>query len=138
MQTNHYTNLLAQGEKLNRHNRQGSYKTRERYYEAFKRFMKYLADVYRLQKISKISGKHLAGYIAYMQDKGLAASTIKTDISAIRFWHDKISDAKYDLPPNSEFDLERRQFGGVDRTWSEREFNRMLYKCMGMGRFDIV
>ncbi|MCL2003519.1 MAG: hypothetical protein FWG72_05900 [Oscillospiraceae bacterium] len=37
MSTNHYINLLAQAEKLYRHNRQGSYKTKERYFEAYKR-----------------------------------------------------------------------------------------------------
>lgn len=32
--TNHYCNLLAQVDKLHRHNRQGSYKTRARYYRS--------------------------------------------------------------------------------------------------------
>ena len=36
--------LLTQLDKLARHNRQGSYRTRERYYEAFKRFCAFLAD----------------------------------------------------------------------------------------------
>jgi len=33
IESNCYKNLLAQAEKLQRHNRQGSYKTRERYFE---------------------------------------------------------------------------------------------------------
>ena len=48
MQTNHYSNLLNQADKLYRHNRQGSYKTKDRYYEAYKRFLRYLAGAYRL------------------------------------------------------------------------------------------
>ena len=32
--SDYYKNLLSQAEKLRRHNRQGSYKTRERYFEA--------------------------------------------------------------------------------------------------------
>jgi len=131
-----YKNLLAQAEKLRRHNRQGSYKTKERYFEAYKRFLQYLAETYRLEKIANISGKHLSGYVDYMQAKGLAASTIKTDLAAIRFWHDKISDAKYVLPSNDEFSLERRKFGGVDRTWSLKEYIRMCWVCIDKKRYD--
>ena len=35
-----FINLAAQAEKFRRHNRQGSYKTKERYYEAFLRFLR--------------------------------------------------------------------------------------------------
>lgn len=90
-----------------------------------KRFCRYLAGEFRLQKLSNISGKHLAGYVRYLQDKDQEASTIKTELSAIRFFHDKMSKPKYKLPGNDELgvELERRHFGGVDRTWSNTEFN---------------
>ncbi len=127
--SDYYKNLLSQAEKLRRHNRQGSYKTRERYFEAYKRFLRFLGEEYHLQKLSNISGKHLSAYISFMKDKGYSASTVKTDLSAIRFWQDKISDAKYVLPKNKDFTLERRQFGKVDRTWSEAEFNKMISEC---------
>ena len=39
-----YLTLVGQLDKLARHNRQGSFRTKERYYEAFKRFCAYLAD----------------------------------------------------------------------------------------------
>ena len=126
MNTNHYINLLAQAEKLYRHNRQGSYKTKERYFEAYKRFLRYLGDVWHVQKLQNISGKHLSSYVTYMKDKNYSAATIKTDLSAIRFWHDQIPNAKYTLPSNSEFSLEKRKFGGVDRTWTDSEFSMML------------
>ena len=67
MSTNHYTNLLAQAEKLRRHNRQGSYKTKERYFEAYKRFLRYVGEAFRLEKIANISGKHISGYVEHMQ-----------------------------------------------------------------------
>ncbi len=54
-----YLGLLAQLDKLARHNRQGSFRTKERYYEAMKRFCAFLADAFRLQKLSNVSGKHL-------------------------------------------------------------------------------
>ncbi len=134
--TKTYINLLSQAQKLYRHNRQGSYKTKERYFEAYKRFLHFVGEEFHLQKLSNISGKHLSAYVEYMQNKGYAASTIKTDLAAIRFWQDKISDAKYVLPENREFSLERRKFGGVDRTWSMSEFNKMIAVCWRQKRAD--
>jgi site-specific recombinase XerD len=134
--SNIYTNLLSQAEKLFRHSRQNSYKTRERYREAFERFLRYLADEYRLQKLANISGRHLSEYIDNMQERGLSASTVKTDLAAIRFWHDQIPNARYNLPPNDEFELERRKFGVTDWKWSSAEFNKMLVRCFESNRED--
>lgn len=135
-----YHTLVAQLDKLARHNRQGSYRTRERYYEAFKRFCAYLADVFHLQRLERISGKHLVSYILHLQDSGKSASTIKTDLSAIRFFHDKLPAPRYRLPDNSELgiELERRRFGQEDRTWSAEEFERMVAQAVSEGRRDYV
>lgn len=135
-----YQTLVAQLDKLARHNRQGSYQTRDRYYEAMKRFCAYLAREYRLQKLTNISGKHLVSYVLHLQDHGKAASTIKTDLSAIRFFHDKMSGPRYKLPANHELgvELERRRFGSADRTWSNTEFNKMLNKALDAHRYDYV
>lgn len=134
-----YQALVAQLDKLARHNRQGSFRTKERYYEAVKRFCAFLADQYHLQKLSNISGKHLTAYVLHMQDQGKSASTIKTDLAAIRFFHDKM-DAKYQLPSNRELgvELERRRFGKTDRTWSSAEFNRTLGKALAADRYDYI
>ena len=135
-----YRTLIAQLDKLARHNRQGSFRTKEQYYEACKRFCAYLADEYRLQKLSNISSKHLVSYVLYLQENGKSASTIKTDLAAIRFFHDKLGDAKYTLPTNAELgvELERRRFGGVDRTWSNIEFNKLLGKALAEDRYDYI
>jgi integrase len=122
----HIQPLMEQAQKLRRHCRQGSYKTRERYFAAFKRFLAYLAEVYGLQKIANISGKHLAGYVRQMRARELSAATVKTDLAAIRFWHDQIPLTKHRLPENTAFDLERRSFLGHDRTWTEEEFAHMI------------
>ena len=134
----HYRTLVVQLDKLARHNRQGSYRTKDRYYEAMKRFCRFLADEYHLQKLSNINGKHLTSYVEYLQDTGKAASTIKTDLAAIRFFHDKMGDAKYRLPSNGELavTLERRRFGEVDRTWSDIEFNKMVNTAFIEGHDD--
>ncbi len=135
-----YRTLVTQLDKLAKHNRQGSFQTKARYYEACKRFCAFLADEFHLQKLSNISGKHLVSYVLYLQENGLAASTIKTDLAAIRFFHDKMSNPKYELPTNDELGvaLERRCFGGVDRTWSNVEFNKMLGRALGDDRWDYI
>ena len=53
-----YHTLVTQLDKLARHNRQGSFRTKDRYYEAVKRFCAYLAAHYYLQKLENISGKN--------------------------------------------------------------------------------
>jgi len=132
--------LVDQLDKLARHNRQGSFRTKDRYYQAMKRFCAYLADEYHLQKLTNISGKHLTSYVLWMQENGKAASTIKTDLAAIRFFHDKMSNPKYRLPGNDELavELERRCFGGTDRTWSNVEFSKMLGRAMAIDRWDYI
>ena len=121
-----YKNLESQFEKLFRHIKVGSFKTRERYAKAFKRFMVFLAEKYHLQKLSNISEKHILSYLEYMQKKGLAASTVKTELAAIRFFHDNMPYTRNELPTNERLQLKKRSFGGVDRTWTSREFNIIL------------
>lgn len=135
---NIYKNLEQQYNKIFKHIKVGSYKTRERYGKAFKRFMVFLANEYHMQKLANISPKHIFAYIDYMQGKGLSASTIKTELAAIRFFHDSMPYTRYELPTNDELDLERRPFGGVDRTWSNQEFNNMLAIAMQNSREDYV
>lgn len=135
-----FLTLVAQLDKLARHNRQGSFRTKERYYEACKRFCAYLAAEYHLQKLENINGKHLVSYVLYLQDTGKSASTVKADLAAIRFFHDKMSRLKYTLPTNSELgvELELRRFGQFDRTWNGPEFNRLLGKAMAENRDDFI
>ena len=135
-----YQTLITQLDKVARHNRQGSFRTKERYYEGMQRFCKFLSEQYRLQKLANINGKHLTAYALYLQEEGKSASTIKTDLAAIRFFHDKMERTKYRLPSNDELavELECRRFGGIDRTWSVREFHRFLATCMADGHEDFA
>lgn len=135
-----YHTLVTQLDKLARHNRQGSFRTKDRYYEAVKRFCAYLAAHYHLQKLENISGKHLVSYVLYLQEQGKSASTIKTDLSAIRFFHDKMSHPRYTLPGNEELGvaLERRRFGQQDRTWTNPEFGKLIGRAMAEEREDYI
>lgn len=67
-----------------------------------------------------------------MQGRNLSPATIKTDLGAIRFYHDK-TDHRYDISDNRAFDLARRTFGGVDRTWSDKEYARFKDLCNSRG-----
>lgn len=138
-----YRNLMNQMNKLARHNRQGSFKTRDRYYQAAERFVRHVADKFRVQKLENISGKHVKDYLERMQKEGKSASTIKTDLAGIRFYHDKLDRPRYQLPTNEELKeqgmaLEQRKFGGVDRTWSKNEFDGLVGKARQLGRSNIA
>ncbi len=69
-----YNSLIAQLDKVARHNRQGSYRTKERYYKAMKRFCRFLAEEYHLQKLANIAPKHLNAYIVKLQAEGKSAA----------------------------------------------------------------
>jgi hypothetical protein len=85
-----YQTLISQLEKLRKHNRQGSIKTKERYYQAMLRFCRYLANEWRLQKLANIAPKHFEAYTEHLKKTGKSASTVKTDLAAIRFYHDLV------------------------------------------------
>ena len=136
--SNQYLNLIAQLDRLHRHNRQGSIRTRARYYEAMQRFCRWLADTYRVERLANIAPKHLITYTRHLQESGKAPSTIKTDLAAIRFYHDLMPSPRYELPDNSDLALHRRSYLGVDRTWSEQELSRMLTYAAELGREDYV
>lgn len=134
----HFENLVTQLDKLARHNRQGSFRTRQRYYEAMLRFCRFLAGRYKLERLANIAPKHVFAYVEFLQAGGKAPSTIKTDLAAIRFFDDLMPSPRYELPSNSELFLQRRTIGGADRTWSTPEFNRMLMCALAAGREDYI
>jgi len=100
----------------------------------------FLADEYHLQKLANVSGKHLTEYVVWMQNRELSASTIKTELAAIRYYHDQIPHTKYRLPSNQDLGvtLERRRFGESDRTWTENEFSKLLDFAREEGRDDYI
>ena len=134
-----YINLLSQFEKLFKHNRQGSFRTKHRYAEAYKRFLVFLAEVYRLEKIANVAPKHVYAYVDKLIQSGKSIAYAKTELSAVRFWHDKLSNPRHKhLPSNKDLNLAKRKYGGVDRTWSQREFNLAVVRASALGREDYV
>lgn len=133
-----YHTLIAQLDKLAKHNRHGSFKTRERYYDTMKRFCAFLADDFHLGKLSNIGGKHIEAYVAKLQERGRSAAYVKTELSAIRLYHDLMPDPRHKLPANDTLSLERRRFGEVDRTWTAQEYEAMRQQAIKQGRGDFA
>lgn len=130
-----YKNLECQLKKVAKHNRQGSFETRKGYLAINKQFARYLANEWGLQKMANVQDKHVRGYIESMQREGLAAATIKTRLGAIRSFHDQMN-SRYEISPNSEFQLEKRVFGGVDRAWSQGEYDRFKEICTNKATYS--
>ncbi|WP_169787862.1 tyrosine-type recombinase/integrase [Alicyclobacillus ferrooxydans] len=134
--------MRRQLDKLFRHVNQGSIETRYRYFEATDRFCQFVAERFRLQKFENVQGKHLIAYLQHMQEKGLRASTIKTDLSAIRFFHDQ-TNSRYELPDNKAIgqqfgaSIERRHFGQIARAWSDSEYRNALELTAAQGKPQI-
>ena len=126
-------NLMRQVVKIRDHNRQGSYESKKRYFAGVRTFCKFLAEKFSLEKFANISDKHLSAYIGDMQSRSLASSTIKTNLSGIRFYHDQI-EVKHRLSPNEKFNLEQRHFGGVNRSWTVGEYTAYLNLLTLKGR----
>ncbi len=103
-----------------------------------KRFCRFLAEAYHVERLANIAPKHIIAYVETMQTQGKSAATIKTDLAAIRFFHDQMSKPRYRLPDNATLGLERRSFGKVDRTWDDDEFLRILEKARALERYDYI
>lgn len=134
LNNNIYINLRTQSQRLFKHNRQGSIKTRYRYKAAFERFLRFLAEFFRLEKIANIALKHIRAYVDYLIEHECTIAYIKTELAAIRFWHDKIPEPRHsELPTNKMLHLGNRQYGGINRTWSLLELARMIDKAVSLG-----
>jgi integrase/recombinase XerD len=127
-----YQNLLSQANKLAKHAKGVSITTQRQYYNHFDQFLRFAADRFNLKKVANLSGKHLAAYIEERQATGYSAGTIKNDLAAIRYFHDQLPKARNHLPDNKDLEkkfqisLERRVFGGVNRRWTEFEYQQMV------------
>jgi len=131
-----YKNLLAQVESIYRHSNELSFKTRARYYEATKRFCKFLADNFRLQNFKNVEDRHFKAYVEHLKENNSAA-TIQSDLSGIRFFH-RLSGSKNKLSENNCLDLPKRAVGVENRAWLPEEKEKARAIAEEMGRTDVV
>lgn len=133
-------NLMAQVQAWARHNNRAAYDTRDRYERAMSGFCEFAAAEFKLQKLANVTAKHLQGYVYYLVEKGNAASTIKTNLSGVRFVLDSFPGRERAKPLPSNEELEglvyapKRAFLGIDRAWSNEEFVHMVNKAMELER----
>ena len=130
-----YKNLVAQIDSILAHSNERSIKSRYRYYEATKRFCRFLADNYRLQKFKNVEERHFRAYAEYLKENN-AATTIQTDLSGIRYFHEK-SGSKNKLSKNDHLDLPKRAVGKEDRSWTPEEISKARAVAREMGRVDV-
>ena len=131
-----YKNLLAQVESIYKHSNELSFKTRARYFEATKRFCKFLADNFRLQNFKNVEDRHFKAYVEHLKENN-AAATIQSDLSGIRYFHRK-SGSKNRLSPNSKLNLPKRATGVRDHSFIAKEIVGMRQLATEQGRQDVV
>ncbi len=130
-------NLLEQIKSIYKHCNEKSYKTRKRHYEAAKRFCRFLADNYRLEKFKNVEDRHFRAYVDYLKESGAAPATIQSDLSGIRFFH-RLSGNKNKLSKNNCLDLPKRAVGVENRAWLPKEIEKAKELAGKMGRTDVV
>lgn len=135
-------NLGRQLEKVMKNCNQGSIETRYRYVAAAERFVKHAAQKFNLQKVQNIQDKHLESYAKELQERGCSDKYIKNELSAIRFIHNQVPDAKYDLREaqlfNKEIGLGETKDGRADRAWTEREVKEIKDLAESMNRLEVA
>lgn len=133
-----YLNLKAQLDRIHRHARQGAYATRARYYCAMLVFLKFLAVAFRMEKLANMSGIHLAAYIEWRQECGISPATIKSELCAIRYYHDQMPAHRHPIPSNNalSINLEQRRFGTVDCSWTADQLDAFVALARDKGEED--
>jgi len=120
---NIYRNLNEQINKVFRHTRQGSIKTRYRYEDGMNHFAKFLAETFKKQNLNKIESKHLQAYSEQMQESGY------TNLSAIRFFVDVSGANSKKLPTNKQLGVLPRtkedRIGG-NKAWNDTEVKKII------------
>ena len=129
-----YKNLIAQIDSILAHSNERSMPSRDRYYEATKRFCKFLADNYRLQKFKNVEERHFRAYVEYLKENR-AATTTQTDLSGIRYFHER-SGSKNQLSLNKRLTLHKRAPGKENRAWTPEEISKARTVARQMGRVD--
>lgn len=129
--------MLRQIDKIAKHANQGSKKTLYRYKQAIKGFCRFVTYEYGLQKFTNVKPKHVRAYVQHMLNAELAPSTIMNNLSALRFFYDQAG-GRYRLPENKTLNLPTRHKVGVDRAWTNDEYQGLLAIAQELNRQDVI
>jgi len=134
--------LGKQFQKVVRGCNQGSISTRYTYLASMKRFIKFIALEFKIQKIQNIQDKHLFAYANKLKNAGKEETYIKKELSAIRFFHNQINSTKYELTDSNTFNQVKLELDTKkekpDRSWSDTEIDNYLKLAYKFGRFEMV
>jgi len=139
MNENRLKNYEEQIHKIFKGVNEGSYSSRYTYEQSCNEFAKWLSNSeFKLSNIKNISFKHINAYVEDCKEKNLSSATIIKNLSAIRYMADK-GEFKNRLPQdNKQWNLEKRNSGQIDRSWSKSEFNGLIETAAENKRNDVI
>jgi predicted RNA binding protein with dsRBD fold (UPF0201 family) len=131
-----YHELTRQLEKLRKRFRQKNIKTTERDYQAMQRFVRYLANTWQLQTLSRFSLEHFEGYREHLHKNNKPAAFINADLKAIKLFREGILELRHRPLAFTMLELSRGKFVKREVTWSDKEFQAICSFAKRAGRAD--
>lgn len=128
-----YQTLMQQLDRIHRHARQGSILTRRRYHDAMRRFLHYVSEIYKLQKIANVNSKHLKSYVEYLKEQGRKPGYIVTELAGIRYYCNQIPGRHNLTSDNAKLGVSKRQRVG-DRAWNKEELADIVQAAVRKGK----
>jgi integrase len=149
--------LWQQAQKYMRNANTRSFRTRETHLDKLSSFVDHVGDKFHLQKIEKMTDKHVLSYVEDAYTRGLSSSTIWNTVSAVQYLSNQfaqgvshISDTsrlkeKYverQIEKNEDFSKKEIQRHYVDigknPAWTQTEIDKATDLALKMGRFDVA
>ena len=93
-------------------NRDGSYSTRGRRWKELNLMANQLHEIgyTRFKDPHKLKGRHVTALVERWKHEGLAAGTIKTRMSSLRWWAEKVGRESVVAPRNAAYGIDQRQY----------------------------
>lgn len=135
---NQKRNLLNQTLPVIDRSNQGSFKTRRRYKAVMNRFCGYLGENTTLQNFRNVEVRHVRNYVEHLQINGCKPGYILTELSGIKWVHQRMN-PKRNLPKSNKcFFVAKRQLYIKDKSILPHEFDDLIKVALDMGRMDAV
>lgn len=93
-------------------NRDGSYSTRSRRWKELNLMANQLHEIgyTRFKDPHKLKGRHVTALVERWKHEGLSAGTIKTRMSSLRWWAEKVGRESVIAPRNAAYGIDERQY----------------------------
>ncbi|MBQ8726934.1 MAG: site-specific integrase [Oscillospiraceae bacterium] len=136
--TDIYNGLINQLNSVTKNNgNEKGYNTVSTYYNNVTDFAKFVADEYSLQKFENVKAKHIFSYVEKLKSEGKSESTIRTRLSAIRYFHKEVG-GKNNLPDNDRLNLSKRERGTINKAWNDTEIRKAVDIAKAEGKERIA